>query len=240
MKKALRTIGLLLWIVGFLALIILGVLFSNNVVLFTGIGVLFGGAAVISIVMAIVAAKRSRKNLRQPVTREEQQRREEVEGRRTNDPVEQLEQAMTTTATLWRVSNKADKIKGTLFLVSFLTCCVLFIVFLSIDKFVWGLIAWGCGMGMMVIALIVVTIKDHVSKRKEKKEKGGVDYCACMGRVLSCTTVEDGALYEVLCEAEGRRAKGISTRPYMEGQLLDVLLDKERGRVVIKDDTVNK
>lgn len=225
MKKKFWTVGLILWLVLSIALLAAGMVIGNLPMVIAGIVVLCGGAVVISLVMIIIAIVRSRKKFNSPYS----SNREDED---VHPMIAEAERAFTTQRAIWHLSSVSDKIFGTIFLVSFIGCAVLFVVFCSFDKFTWGLIAWGCGAGVWLIGALCA----FIGNRKARKEEKENPYKECKGRVISCESLggDSNVVYEIVLEVEGRRVSCFANRSYRTEEVLDVLYDIKHGRAVIK------
>lgn len=221
-RKAVAIFFMLVVFVG-IALLVAGMIVGNNVLLFTGIGMTFGGGFVSAVVALIFKFLRVHDRRKSPSASDDEY-------------VPEDERMMAEVADKWNLSSIADKIKSFLFLGGFITCCVLFVVFASIGKTTWGLIAWGCGMGMMLVAFAVVKIKEHLPSKRNADDR----FWEGEAEVLSCEEIfrerEGGkTAYKVTVEFSGKQASCICSRSYETGQSVEILHDKKNDYTMIKE-----
>lgn len=221
-RKAVAICMLLVVFVG-IALLVAGMIVGNNALLFTGIGMTFGGGFVCAVVALIFKFLRVHERRKDPSASDDEY-------------VPEDERMMAQVADKWDLSSIADKIKSFLFLGGFITCCVLFVVFASIGKTTWGLIAWGCGMGMMLVAFAIVKIKEHLPSNRKADDR----FWEGKGVVLSCEGIfrerEGGkTAYKITVEFSGKQASCFCSRAYEKGQPVEILYDKINDYTMIKE-----
>ena len=220
-RKALAVFFFLPIAVG-IALLVAGIVVGNNVLLTTGIGVIFGGGFVSAVVALVFKCLRVRERRKNPPASEDEY-------------VPEDERMMEATAKVWSLSSGGDKIKGILFAGGFIACCVLFVVFASMGKITWALIAWGCGMGMILLAFLVVKIKEHFStdKRVERFTEGEGIVTACE---LAHQDDEKGrTMYKATVDYEGRQVECFCFRSYEAGQRVQLLHDHQNDYTMINE-----
>ena len=100
-RKALAVFFFLPIAVG-IALLVAGIVVGNNVLLTTGIGVIFGGGFVSAVVALVFKCLRVRERRKNPPASEDEY-------------VPEDERMMEATAKVWSLSSGGDKIKGILF-----------------------------------------------------------------------------------------------------------------------------
>lgn len=223
MKRKAVAIFLLLIVFGGAAMLIAGMVVGNGALLYTGIGMTFGGGFVSAVVALVFKFKRVHDRRKSPSSSDD-------------GYIPEDERMMEKVADKWNLSSIADKIKSFLFLGSFITCCVLFVVFASIGKTTWGLIAWGCGMGMMLVAFAIVKIKEHFPSKRQADDR----FFEGKGVVLACEEIfrereGEKTAYRVTVEFSGKQASCFCIRSYEKGQCVEILHDKKNDYIMIKE-----
>lgn len=223
MKNKVARVCFLLVAFGGIAMLVAGMVVGNVALLFAGIGTTFGGGFVCAVVALIFKCLRVRDRRQDPSASDDRY-------------IPEDERMMGEVADKWNLSSNADKIKGILFVGCFITCCVLFVVFASIGKITWGLIAWGCGMGMMLVAFAVVKIKAHFPSKRKADDR----FLEGKGVVLACEEIyrerEGGkTAYRVTVEFSGKQASCFCIRSYEKGQCVEILHDKKNDYTMIKE-----
>lgn len=237
---------LIVWIAISFITLFGGMIAQAGAILIAGIAMLFGGSFLLSIIMLFAMAQRAKSEIkaesaenaadRLDASQAESESIETInETYGAENQVEQGVRMMKQVGRAWKASSVGDKIKGMLFLVTFLACCALFVVFTSIGHPIWGVIALGVGAGMILISLLVVKMKERISLSGAKHIKS--DSRIKCGTVTSCvlsseSSYSSGAhsstrivstVYKVNVDIDGEIKTGYTRDFYNEGDEVTVL-----------------
>lgn len=121
-----------------------GMFMDNRVMVIVGVSALLAIALIASVVLVVKLTRRF-KRPEEPVSDDDEFEREKQKSERRRAPVREL-------------------LKNTLLIGGFLTSCVLFVIFCSIKEFVLACIVWGCGVGLTLLAFLVMLIRERIQK----------------------------------------------------------------------------
>ena len=222
------------------------------------VAALFGGAALLAVVMLCVMIARAKRE----VDAEEDNRKSEAEDierinstYRCENDSEQAIYMLKHSMKAWRHASMGDKLKGILFVATFLVCCALFVVFISIGHPIWGIISWCAGVALILTSFVVVKIKEKLSLsayKPERKKNGKprkikpdptekivpavVKYCVLSssgGFGTSNAERISWTIYKIELEIEGK-IKTCYSREYFEsGEEVSVFSRKNGKRLMI-------
>lgn len=226
-------------IVSLIAVIIAGMFLGNNIMVIGGIVALFGGSFLLSVgllIKMVFDVKKERRMSGEDKKAAEERAKAEVNSTYGyENQIARGKRMMSHVADAWSHSSLGDKIKGMLFLLTFLTCCALFVIFLKMGKFTWGLIAWGCGVGLIVGALVVVKLAEHFSFARKRKfidrqmASGELSTEKTTGTVTACLLSSESmsgsertqrisrTTYKLLIDVDGEQKVTYAQRYYNEG-----------------------
>lgn len=71
----------------------------------------------------------------------------------------------------WLYSPAGEAVKCTMFIITFLISCILFIVLCSEGYFEFGILAWAIGVFLIVGAIIAMAVIERLALKKAKEEK---------------------------------------------------------------------
>ncbi len=266
--KKLQVFVLIPVVIG-LALIIASIVSGNGTIMYVGIATLFGGSflvAIITTLVVIIGVARGDKTDNGSRSTHDKKasdasgtlsdddridaREKEYESLANinstygyDNKLAQAEHQISHIKKAFKASNGSERAKGCtfafFFVGSFLGCAIGGMVLLSMDHTVPGILVFLCSFLIIIGALVVVKIKEHLSMSTKYKPE---DYTRKTGRVTLCvmssSTVagEHNArvtsmTYRVGLEIEGKTYNAYSSNYYNEGEVLPVLLHK-KGKIV--------
>ncbi len=258
MKPKIAAVVLISWIVLSLAVLIGGIVIGEYVMMITGIVLLFGGGFLVAVIMVIALFVQAKHELdaEQDMRKAEQESLRRINSTyRAENRNENAKRMFKQMILSWRASGGKEKVLGCLFLFTFIACCAMFVVFAWFGKPVYGIIAWGVGVGMIIIAFIVVKIKEHVSlsvkdikPRKDGKPskaahdptakfmKAPVKHCVLSsqsGPSTNRSSYVSNVTYKVTLEIDGNDVTCYSHEFFNEGDSVNVFSWKNGKRVLI-------
>lgn len=143
---------------------------------------IFGFFLLISILFLPIYLNRFRKEYHRQEKLNQEKVIEQINEENYN-PVAYDVQQVKNVVDVWKLSSKADIIKGILFVSFFLSCIVGFLVCISLGYMPWGYACFGLGAAEIITAFICVKWKERKSLRCKKSRT----YTKAIAMVVGCT-----------------------------------------------------
>lgn len=181
MKKRYRVliyIGLILYVIGGFLL----TAYTKNIIY---IIIVFASFFVLAILATPLYIIRIRKEFKRQEKLSVDEAIEEINDKEGYNQLEYSVHQIKSVVDTWKLSSKADIIKGLLFLIFFIGCIIAFVIFMSMEKFVLGIVFFCLAVGEILCAFIVVKILETKAILPKKKEKLRNDIAVVLGTTIS-------------------------------------------------------
>ncbi len=201
--------------------------------------ILFGSLFILAIAMIPLYLKRIKKEYQRQETKSNDEIIDEINASTGDNSLEQSVQEIRMVTDTWKNSDRADKIKGTLFLLFFLGCIIGFVICMFIGQMIAGFICFGLGMAEILIALIVVKLKEHFSLHFHSKGSYRQATATVLGTSLSSQSTTGKrhksilhTTYKVHLRIENENRIAYSKEYYETGDKVMVQMDMKHPKRV--------
>ena len=230
--RALIYIGLILYVIGGFLL----TAYTKNIIY---IIIVFASFFVLAILATPLYIIRIRKEFKRQEKLSVDEAIEEINDKEGYNQLEYSVHQIKSVVDTWKLSSKADIIKGLLFLIFFIGCIVAFVIFMSMEKFVLGIVFFCLAVGEILCAFIVVKILETKAILPKKKEKLRNDIAVVLGTTISSQsstgnrhhTIGD-TTYKVFLKIGDQRFVTYSKEYYEIGDKLRVCINIKNAKKV--------